>query len=250
MENPFSHASAAIAAIFLLAGAVKGVSGMGLPTVAMGLLGLWMPPPAAAALLVLPSLLTNVAQCLGPDGPALWRRLWPLWLTMVLATLASPLPDLGSAGAAARLTLGAVLVVYGGWGLMRPSLPQPGRHERWLAPVAGLGTGLLTAATGVFVVPVVPFLQALRLPREPLVQALGITFALTTLSLAARLWWSGQWSGAAAADWRVQALALLSALMGMGAGARLRRHLAGPRFSAVLFGMFVVLGALMLARGG
>jgi uncharacterized membrane protein YfcA len=35
--------------IFIAAGLVKGVTGMGLPTVAMGLLGLLMPPPAAAA---------------------------------------------------------------------------------------------------------------------------------------------------------------------------------------------------------
>lgn len=45
--------------IFIAAGLVKGVTGMGLPTVAMGLLGLLMPPQAAAALLVLPSLLTR-----------------------------------------------------------------------------------------------------------------------------------------------------------------------------------------------
>ncbi|HBV1052187.1 TPA: hypothetical protein MDO21_004429 [Klebsiella pneumoniae] len=37
--------------IFIAAGLVKGVTGMGLPTVAMGLLGLLMPPQAAAALL-------------------------------------------------------------------------------------------------------------------------------------------------------------------------------------------------------
>ena len=51
--------------IFIAAGLVKGVTGMGLPTVAMGLLGLLMPPPARRPLLVLPSLLTN-----------LWRRCW------------------------------------------------------------------------------------------------------------------------------------------------------------------------------
>ncbi|MFC7608315.1 hypothetical protein [Teichococcus aestuarii] len=44
--------------VFLLAGMVKGVLGLGLPTVAMGLLGAVMPPAQAAALLVLPSLVT------------------------------------------------------------------------------------------------------------------------------------------------------------------------------------------------
>ncbi|MFC0386680.1 hypothetical protein [Muricoccus vinaceus] len=46
--------------IFLLAGMVKGLMGFGLPTVAMGLLGLAMPPVQAAALLLVPLLVMNV----------------------------------------------------------------------------------------------------------------------------------------------------------------------------------------------
>jgi hypothetical protein len=39
-----------VALIFVLAGTVKGVTGMGLPTVSMGRLGAFMPPVTAAAL--------------------------------------------------------------------------------------------------------------------------------------------------------------------------------------------------------
>lgn len=49
-----------IALVFLAAGWVKGVVGMGLPTVVMGVLGAVMPPVQAAALLVVPSLVTNM----------------------------------------------------------------------------------------------------------------------------------------------------------------------------------------------
>ena len=63
-----------IGATFLLAGLVKGVIGMGLPTVAMGLLALALPPAEAAAILVVPSLVTNVWQLLaGPRFAALAR---------------------------------------------------------------------------------------------------------------------------------------------------------------------------------
>ncbi|WP_228743014.1 sulfite exporter TauE/SafE family protein, partial [Klebsiella quasipneumoniae] len=75
--------------IFIAAGLVKGVTGMGLPTVAMGLLGLLMPPPAAAALLVLPSLLTNLWQLLaGPALAQIVRRLWLMMTGMIIGTLA------------------------------------------------------------------------------------------------------------------------------------------------------------------
>lgn len=53
-----------IALTFLLAGFVKGVVGLGLPTVSVGLLGLAMPPMQAAALLIVPSMVTNVRYLL------------------------------------------------------------------------------------------------------------------------------------------------------------------------------------------
>ena len=52
----------AAAGVFAVAGVVKGVVGLGLPTVAMALLALWMAPAQAAALLIVPSLLTNLWQ--------------------------------------------------------------------------------------------------------------------------------------------------------------------------------------------
>jgi len=51
-------ALAVIAAAFVLAGFVKGVIGLGLPTVAIGVLSVVMLPAQAAALLVIPSFVT------------------------------------------------------------------------------------------------------------------------------------------------------------------------------------------------
>ncbi len=70
---------AATAGAFLLAGFVKGVIGLGLPTVSIGLLGLLMTPAQAAAILVVPSLVTNIWQAVVGGGLiALARRLWPM----------------------------------------------------------------------------------------------------------------------------------------------------------------------------
>src|SRR6202012_3200867 len=61
MENILPHL-VPIIAIFLLGGFVKGVIGLGLPTVAMGLLGLCMPPAQAASRLLVPLLVMNLWQ--------------------------------------------------------------------------------------------------------------------------------------------------------------------------------------------
>ena len=62
----------AVGASFLVAGFVKGVVGLGLPTVAMGTLSLVMPPVQAAALLIVPSMVTNVWQLAASAGVARW----------------------------------------------------------------------------------------------------------------------------------------------------------------------------------
>ena len=235
-----------IGAVFLAAGAVKGVSGMGLPTLSMALLGLALPPASAAALMVLPSLATNLAQCLGPHWRALARRLWPLWLTLVLATLWSPLPDLAASGPAARVALGVVLAAYGLWGLARPALPDLRGHAAWLGGLAGVLSGVLTAATGVFVMPLVPYLQSLRLDREALMQALGLSFGIATVALAVRLGPPGMAGGSVTAAGH--AVAFSMAFLGLWIGTVLRRHLSPPVFQRALHGVFVGLGLLMVGR--
>ena len=84
---------AAIAGAFLLAGFVKGVIGLGLPTVSIGLLGLLMTPAQAAAILVVPSLVTNIWQAaVGGGLLALARRLWPLLAGICIGTARRGLP--------------------------------------------------------------------------------------------------------------------------------------------------------------
>jgi hypothetical protein len=51
-----------VSGAFLIAGAVKGVIGLGLPTVSLGLLTVALDLQTAMALLVVPSLVTNLWQ--------------------------------------------------------------------------------------------------------------------------------------------------------------------------------------------
>jgi uncharacterized membrane protein YfcA len=236
-----------IGTVFVAAGTIKGISGMGLPTFSIALLGLVMPPATAATLVLLPSLLTNVAQCIGPHTRMLLQRLWPLWLGVALATVWSPLPDLGSAGAATRVTLGVVLMAYGLWGLARPALPGFGRHAPTVGGLAGLLSGTLTAATGVFVMPLVPYLQTLRLEKDAFIQALGLSFLVATLALAARLGHIAATTGASV-PLTGHAIALLASCAGVWIGARLRQRLPLLLFQRALYCVFMALGALMLAR--
>jgi uncharacterized membrane protein YfcA len=233
-----------VALVFLLAGAVKGILGLGLPTISIGLLALIMPPAEAAALMILPSLVTNVAQASGPHLPALLRRFWPMLLGVVAGTLAGGIVI--ASGAAALPALGLALLAYAAWGLATPPVALPARLERATAIPIGLAGGLVTGATGVFVVPVVPWLTALGLPREALVQALGLGFLVATLALAAALGLHGQVSSALAAG---SVLAVAPALAGQWLGARLRQRIPQPVFRRLFFAALLLLGAQLAWRG-
>ena len=117
----------------------------------------------------------------------------------------------------------------------RPSLTLSGvpvRKERWAGPVIGVITGLVTGATGVFVLPAVPYLGALGLERDDLVQALGLSFTVSTLALAAGLASHGALPLQAAGS---SLFALVPALAGMALGGRLRAQIRPETFRLCFF---------------
>lgn len=229
-----------VAATFLLAGCVKGVVGMGLPIVAMGLLGAVMTPLQAATLLVVPSLVTNLWQMIaGPDLRALSTR----FATMMVAVCAGTFLGIGLLTGASHLAtaaLGAVLALYALVGLFAPRFHVRRKFESWLSPIVGLITGVLTGATGVFAIPAVPYFNSLDLDKEDLIQVLGMSFTVSTIALALALVWKGQFQVRTA--W-ISLVAVFPALAGMYLGQYIR-----GRLQPEVFRRWFLLG--LLALGG
>lgn len=233
-------------ATFLAAGAVKGGTGMGLPTVAMGLLGALISPLAAAGLLIVPSLVTNVWQLFSGRQPGvLMRRLWPMMLAIIAGTIAaSPLLASGDT-ALTTCALGAVLIAYGAFTLVARQINVPATLEPFLSPAIGAATGLVTGATGVFVIPAVPYLHALGLGKDDLVQALGLSFTVSTVALAAGLAWRGAFE---VDNLLMSAFAVIPALAGMRAGQAIRNRVSAETFRRCFLICLLLLGTEMLAR--
>jgi uncharacterized protein len=151
-----------------------------------------------------------------------------------------------SAAHAATAALGGTLVLYGIVGLLKPRLRVPPRWEGWAGPLVGVATGLVTGATGVFVIPAVPYLGSLGLDQDDLVQALGLSFTMSTLALAAGLAWHGALPLAATGT---SLLAVLPALAGMALGGWLRARARPETFRVCFFVGLLVLGGELFWRG-
>ena len=237
---------AIVTAVFLIAGLVKGIVGMGLPTVSLGLLALAFGAKEAIALMLVPSLMTNIWQgVVGGYFMVLLKRLWSL-LAMVCIGVWFGAGLLERADAAyISGGLGLILVVYAAISLMTPQVGSPGHRETWLSPVMGGVNGILTGLTGTFVIPGVPYLQALGLDRIALVQAMGILFTTSTIALAVSL--SGH--DLLPRDLGLlSAIALAPALAGMAGGQWVRHRISEALFRTILYWSLALLGVYLAAR--
>jgi uncharacterized membrane protein YfcA len=232
-------------AVFVLAGAVKGVVGLGLPTVAMALLAQWMTPTAAAGLLLVPSFVTNVWQI------GSWRDLRRMLCRFgrfqfgVCAGTWLGISVLGTESVWATTTVGITLILHAVWVLSGARFSVRLEAEKWLGPLIGGATGLMTAVTGVFVIPAVPYLQSLNLHPDELVQAMGLAFTTSTIALAIGLVANASYSREALAT---STAMVLPALAGMYGGRSVRRVLSPAGFRTCLLVSLIALGAHLIAR--
>jgi hypothetical protein len=147
----------------------------------------------------------------------------------------------------ATAALGAILVAYVLVGRYGPQFDVPPAQQRWWSPWIGLATGGLSAVTGVFVMPAVPYLQRLALGKDELVQALGLTFLIATIALGlslpatiVRMMESGG---------SLPLVALIAALAGMWLGQLVRGWISPAVFRACFFWGLLGLGIHLTVRG-
>lgn len=218
----------AIAAVFLLAGFVKGTIGMGLPTVAMGLLATRMPPAYALAIVIVPAILTNIWQTfVGPYLRDVIRRLWPLMIATMIGIWLSAGLMVGPYARYGTIVLGILLVIYAIIGLRKIRFAVPRANEKWLGGIVGLVTGVVAAATGVQVIPSMPFMQAIGMEKDELVQALGVFFTTATLAQAFNLTNAGLMNASVAIP---SGVGLVAAFLGMYLGQLLRSRMDADTF--------------------
>ncbi|HET7159423.1 MAG TPA: TSUP family transporter, partial [Burkholderiales bacterium] len=112
-------------------------------------------------------------------------------------------------------------------------------------PLVGVFSGILTGATGIFVIPAVPYFSSLALKKDDLIQVFGLSFTVSTVALAIGLIASGQFKSTAALS---SLLALLPALGGMFMGRRIRDRFNPDVFRRWFFIALCVLGLYMVVR--
>ena len=231
---------------FFVGGLVKGALGLGLPVVVLASLALVIPLGDALAIFLIPGVVSNIWQATnGPWLRPLLARMWPFLLASAIGIFVGVSILAGSRSDSLALLLGGLLILSSVYSLTLPRLPEPGPHERWMAPLAGGTGGVLCGMTGIFIVPGILFLETLRMPRDQFVQALGITFVTLTVSLSLSMTTNALVTVEHAI---LSALGLGPVFAGLWAGRRIRHRISEEGFRKLFFIALIFVGIYMITR--
>ena len=231
---------------FLLAGFVKGILGFGFPIIALVVLTLTIGLLDALAIIIVPTLATNIWQALsGPHLPAVLRRMWLYFLVAAIFVLATSQFLTSVDVNWLTALLGAVLFFFALSRLLNFQITVPREQETVLAVLLGACNGALTGLTGSFMVPSVLYMQALGFPKDMLVQAMGFFFALSTLMLMISL---GSNDLIDVGQARLSAYALIPSFAGVYAGRWTRSQVDEQSFQKIFLVSVLALGAYLTWR--
>lgn len=234
------------AAVFVVAGAIKGLVGIGLPTASMGLLTLFVAPRLAIALVLLPMLMSNLWQVYRAGEVARTvRRYGPfgvvLFVTVGLtAMLTQDVPDRILIAVLGAVILGFVWFSWQGW---MPRLPQ--RYDRAAQVGFGAIAGVLGGLTSGWAAPLGIYLSMSGADRDDWIRATGLLIFAGSVPLTLAYLWTGQMTGQL---FVLSALMLIPTFAGFAAGEALRKRLSVQAFRRMVLIMFAILGLNLLRR--
>ncbi|OQW60576.1 MAG: hypothetical protein A4S14_18590 [Proteobacteria bacterium SG_bin9] len=232
-----------IAVALTTAGFVKGVIGLGLPTVSIGLLATQMPPAHALAIVIVPAIVTNIWQTfVGPYLKDIVRRLWPMLIGTVIGIWSVAGMMTGPYARISTIILGILLVIYAVTSMAKVRFTVAEKNQHWIGGIVGLITGAISGTTGVQVIPSMPFMQAIGMEKDELVQALGVFFTTATIALSFNLTAAGLLTTATALP---GGIALVCAFAGMFIGQAVRARMDQDSFRKWFLIAMMLLGAYL-----
>ncbi|MFT5505306.1 MAG: putative membrane protein YfcA [Gammaproteobacteria bacterium] len=234
-----------ICLVFFFAGLVKGILGLGLPTISLTLLTVIFDLPSAMVLMLLPSFITNLWQAI--EGESVTAVVKRHGIFFFFATVSISIGSFLLVGQSTQLLpglLGLLLVMYAISGIAGKSLKLTA-SSKGIASIFGMVNGLLTGMTGSFVVPGVFYLQSIGLSRDAMVQAMGVLFTLSTLALLLSL--QGH-QLIALSTALVSLTGVIPALLGMRIGRLTRQHISAVRFKQIFYLALLVSGGYFIVK--
>lgn len=240
------------AAVTLFSGFVKGAIGFAMPMIMMSAFGSFLPAQMALALLILPTLATNIQQAGRQGLPAALdsarRYKWHIAMVAIFIFVSAPFARILPPWVM-YLALGLPITVFALWQLSGGRVGLPVRHRHAAEIGSGIIGGLYGGISGIWGPPLIVYLLAIRAPKQEQIRVQGVVFLLGAIVLALAHLRSGVLN---AQTLPLSALMILPAFAGMQLGFAVQDRLDVAQFRRwtlvllVLTGLNLVRRALMM----
>lgn len=224
---------------FLFAAFLKGTAGLGFATTCLGVMATYVDMRLAIPLVVIPSLLSNAMVMIDAGGfVSIMRRFWFMYLASFPGLLFGLWILGGGDTAFPRAVLGTSMFLYGVYGLWGGQFSLV--HKPAIAGFVGVTTGLVNGLTGSQIMPILPYLMAINITKDELVQAINTSFTFASIVMLFGLGKLGLMT------WDIAMLSgvgLVPVWLGIWLGGRVRRLLPEVVFRRVVLIMVALLGA-------
>jgi uncharacterized membrane protein YfcA len=237
----------ALAALgLMLAGIVKGATGLGYSSCALPFLVAAFGLKTAIVLVVMPAMASNLAVMWSAGH---FRETAEKFAYFYVSTIPGVCAGIFALTyveqRSAEMFLGFLIVSYSLYSAFRPPLFLAERFQQPLQIPAGFLNGFFTGLTGSQVLPLLPYMLSLKLDPDRFVQAVNLSVMLSAGIMVIMLLISGimSWAGLG-----FSILCIAPALIGIAIGTRVRRLIPSTHFRMVvliilgIIGMFLIIG--------
>ncbi|HEY5622865.1 MAG TPA: sulfite exporter TauE/SafE family protein, partial [Gammaproteobacteria bacterium] len=162
-------------------GLAKGMTGLGLPMVAVPVLAGFLGVERAVMTLVMPILVLNIwlMWTLRDSRNDVPELPWVAWPSLPGVVLGASILYLASEQLLATV-LGIWIIAYLAIRFIHPSMQIEGAARKRIAPFVGFGAGSMQAATGISAPLLVPYVDALKLEPRVYVFMVATVFTVQT----------------------------------------------------------------------
>ena len=169
--------------IFFLGGLVKGTIGVGLPTVTLTLLSFFFDIKDSISFILIPVILTNLVQMLdGKELKSIFHQTKFFLITSVVFVIPGFL-ILRAINSNTILLILASLLVLNSCLVLFNKIITIKRHTSFQTQFwIGALTGITTGVTSIYTMPFIFLIQSLKLNKEKLIQLMGLSFFLYSLT--------------------------------------------------------------------
>jgi len=232
------------ALIFIVAGIVKGVTGIGLPLTSIAILTTFISPLQAIGLNMIPVILANIRQFTQAKSPLTTAKKYKIFaLFLVIGVSFTSFLTASLSDETLKLLIGFLVIIFALDNLLRKSWSLNMAHDKYWQIFMGTISGLIGGLTSIWGVPIIMYLILRKADKEEFVDTTGFLFLIAVIPAT----FGYIYTGILKADMiPLSIVCAIAAMIGMSIGKQIRKRIVLETFKRLVLILFILIGIKLI----